>query len=79
LPFCRFDPKPTKCNPAGSWAALYAVGWDRQVFSTGEDAKVVKQTIHRKRIYPPRTGVRSEILAAAAPIVQAPPQSRMTR
>lgn len=60
----------------GSWGALYTVGWDRQVFSTGKDAKAVKQTINRKRIYPPRKGVRGEILAAAAPIVQAPPQSR---
>ena len=63
----------------GGWGALYTVGWDRQVLSTGEDAKVVKQIINRKRIYPPRSGVRSEILAAAAPIVQAPPQSRATR
>lgn len=46
------------------------------MFSTGDDAKVVKQTINRKRIYPPRTGMREEIFAAAAPIVQAPPQYR---
>jgi NADH dehydrogenase len=57
----------------GTWGALYTVGWDRQVFSTGDDAKVVKQTINRKRIYPPRTDVREDILAAATPIVQAPP------
>ena len=60
----------------GTWGALYTVGWDRQVFSTGDDAKVVKQTINRKRIYPPRTGIRQEILAAAAPIVQPPPPYR---
>jgi NADH:ubiquinone reductase (H+-translocating) len=60
----------------GSWGALYTGGWDRQVISTGEEAKVVKQTINRKRIYPPRTCLRDEILAAAAPIVQAPPQYR---
>jgi NADH:ubiquinone reductase (H+-translocating) len=63
----------------GAWGALYTMGWDRQVFSTGEEAKAVKQTINRKRIYPPRTGVRDEILAAAAPIVQAPPQNRATQ
>lgn len=63
----------------GSWGALYTMGWDRQVFLTGKDAKVVKQTINRKRIYPPRTGLRDEILAAAAPIVQAPPQGRAMR
>ena len=60
----------------GSWGALYTTGWDRQVFSTGYDAKVVKQTINHKRIYPPRTGRAEDILAAAAPIVQAPPQYR---
>jgi NADH:ubiquinone reductase (H+-translocating) len=60
----------------GSWGALYTTGWDRQVFSTGHDAKAVKQTINQKRIYPPQTGIREEILAAAAPVVQAPPQKR---
>ena len=60
----------------GTWGALYTVGWDRQVLSIGHDAKVIKQTINHKRIYPPRTGTREDILAAAAPIVQAPPQYR---
>jgi NADH dehydrogenase len=60
----------------GSWGALYTTGWDRQVFSTGHDAKVVKETINHKRIYPPRTGRAEDILASAAPIVQAPPQYR---
>jgi len=58
----------------GTWGALYTVGWDRQVLSSGHDAKVIKRTINQKRIYPPRTGTRADILAAAAPIVQAPPQ-----
>jgi len=60
----------------GTWGALYTVGWDRQVLSIGHDAKVIKQTINHKRIYPPRTGTREDILAAAAPVVQAPPQYR---
>ena len=60
----------------GTWGALYTVGWDRRVLSIGHDAKVRKQTINHKRIYPPRTGTREDILAAAAPIVQAPPQYR---
>jgi len=60
----------------GSWGALYTTGWDRAVFSTGHDAKVVKETINHKRIYPPRTGRAEDILASAAPIVQAPPQYR---
>ena len=58
----------------GTWGALYTTGWDRQVFSSGPDAKVIKQTINHKRIYPPRTGTRADLLAAAAPVVQAPPQ-----
>jgi NADH:ubiquinone reductase (H+-translocating) len=58
----------------GDWGALYTVGWDRQVFSTGHEAKVIKQTINQKRIYPPRPGTAEDILAAAAPTVQAPPQ-----
>jgi NADH dehydrogenase len=60
----------------GSWGALYTVGWDRQVHSIGRDAKLIKQTINQKRIYPPLTGTREDILAAAAPKVQAPPQYR---
>ena len=51
----------------GSWGALYTTGWDRQVFSVGHDAKAIKQTINQKRIYPPQTGIREQILAAAAP------------
>ncbi len=58
----------------GTSGALYTVGWDRQVFSTGSEAKVIKQTINQKRIYPPRSGRAEDILAAAAPSVQAPPQ-----
>jgi NADH:ubiquinone reductase (H+-translocating) len=58
----------------GGWGALYTVGWDRRVFSTGHEAKVIKETINRKRIYPPRHATAQEILAAAAPTVQAPPQ-----
>ncbi len=57
----------------GGWGALYTVGWDRRVLATGRSAKATKETINHKRIYPPRTGRREEILAAAAPVVQAPP------
>ena len=57
----------------GTWGALYTVGWDRQLLSSGQNTKVIKQTINHKRIYPPRRGTREDILAAAAPIVQAPP------
>ena len=60
----------------GTWGALYTVGWDRQVRTTGAAAKVTKQTINHVRIYPPRDGSRADLLAAAAPTVQAPPALR---
>ena len=48
-------------------------GWDRQVVATGAEAKATKNVINRQRIYPPRNGNRDEILAAAAPTLQARP------
>jgi NADH dehydrogenase len=57
----------------GAFGALYTAGWDRHVLSTGSDAKRVKQEINCRRIYPPRSFARAEILAAAAPVVQSPP------
>jgi NADH:ubiquinone reductase (H+-translocating) len=57
----------------GDWGALYTSGWDRRLHSSGAAAKLTKQTINQKRIYPPRSGDRAEILAAAAPTVQAAP------
>jgi NADH dehydrogenase len=51
----------------------YTEGWDRQVVATAEKAKQTKMLINRKRIYPPRSRNRAEILAAAAPTIQAPP------
>lgn len=58
----------------GPQNAVYTEGWDRRVVSTGEAAQQTKRTINRARIYPPRTGKRADILAAAAPVVQAPPE-----
>ena len=60
----------------GSWGALYTEGWDRQVKTSGAAAKVTKQTINRQRIYPPQSGSRADLLAAAAPSVQAPPPTK---
>ncbi len=60
----------------GSWGALYTVGWDREVRTTGAPAKATKQTINQKRIYPPRNGNREDLLASAAPTVQASPAVR---
>lgn len=58
----------------GPWGALYTEGWDRHVVTTGEAAKKTKQVINCHRIYPPLTRNRREILAAAAPVVQQPPE-----
>ncbi len=58
----------------GPWGAVYTNGWDRHVIATGFAAKVTKQTINCQRIYPPRTKKREDILAAAAPVVQVPPE-----
>ncbi|OVZ60316.1 proton-conducting membrane transporter [Pigmentiphaga sp. NML080357] len=60
----------------GGWGAVYTGGWDRRVISTREAAKATKRTINRLRIYPPLSGDRAEILAAAAPQVQEPPEVR---
>lgn len=57
-------------GPAG---AVYTEGWDRVVVSTGAQAKATKRTINTRRIYPPLTGDRAELLAAAAPELQARP------
>jgi len=57
----------------GNWGALYTEGWEREVRTVGAAAKVTKQTINRSRIYPPLTGRKEDLFAAAAPTVQAPP------
>jgi NADH:ubiquinone reductase (H+-translocating) len=62
----------------GGWGALYTTGWDRQVRTTGAAAKLTKQTINHRRIYPPLNGSRDDLLAAAAPTVQAPPAERQS-
>lgn len=62
------------CLDLGPWGAVYCQGWDRQVAVKGAAAKQTKQTINRIRIYPPRSRDAAEILAAAAPVIQAPPR-----
>ncbi len=57
-------------GPAG---AVYTEGWDRVVVARGAAAKATKQTINTERIYPPLTRSRAELLAAAAPDLQARP------
>ena len=61
------------CLDLGTWGAIYTEGWDRRVVREGSAAKETKNTINCVRIYPPASGDRSEILAAAAPVLQAPP------
>ena len=57
-------------GPAG---AVYTEGWDRVVVADGARAKATKQTINTERIYPPLTGNRADLLAAAAPELQPRP------
>jgi NADH:ubiquinone reductase (H+-translocating) len=57
----------------GSAGAVYTEGWDRIVVAEGAAAKATKQTINTRRIYPPLTGNRADLLAAAAPELQARP------
>jgi len=59
-------------GPAG---AVYTEGWDRQVISTGAEAKATKRTINCERIYPPLNGNRDAILAAAVPALQSRPSA----
>jgi len=58
----------------GGAGAVYTEGWDRQVVSRGASAKATKQTINTRRIYPPLTGDRAALLAAAAPLLQDRPE-----
>lgn len=57
----------------GPWGAVYTEGWDRKVVAQQAIAKRTKETINRQRIYPPLSRDRGELLAAAEPVVQAPP------
>ena len=57
-------------GPAG---AVYTEGWDRRVVSTGAAAKATKRTINGERIYPPLSGDRTALFAAAAPELQTAP------
>jgi NADH:ubiquinone reductase (H+-translocating) len=57
-------------GPAG---AVYTEGWDRVVVADGAKAKATKQVINTRRIYPPMTGNRTDLLTAAAPELQPRP------
>jgi NADH dehydrogenase len=66
------------CLDLGAWGAVYCDGWDRAVATTGAAAKATKRVINCERIYPPRSRDPAEILAAAAPVTQPPPQQPTT-
>lgn len=57
----------------GAAGAVYTEGWDRRVVSTGAAAKATKRIINGERIYPPLTGDRAALLAAAGPELQTAP------
>jgi NADH dehydrogenase FAD-containing subunit len=59
------QPGYTTCLDLGSWGALLAHGWDRDVKITGQVAKQVKQYINQKAIVPPRDA--KEAMDAADP------------
>jgi NADH dehydrogenase len=58
----------------GPWGALYTHGWDRRVVAVGSLAKQTKEMINCVRIYPPLTSKPQQILDAASPTVQSPPE-----
>jgi NADH dehydrogenase FAD-containing subunit len=53
------------CLDLGSWGALLAHGWDRDVKITGQVAKQVKKYINQKAIVPPQDA--KEAIEAAGP------------
>lgn len=57
----------------GPWGAIYTKGWDRKVVRSGMQAKLIKQEINQRRIYPPK-GSRRALLDAASPVVQSIPK-----
>jgi NADH dehydrogenase len=58
----------------GGWGAVYTSGWDRgRLVADGAAAKATKRLINGSRIYPPSSRDGAEILAAAAPVIQARP------
>jgi NADH:ubiquinone reductase (H+-translocating) len=46
-------PHYVTCLDLGAWGALFTEGWDREVRLAGHWAKVMKETINRRLIYPP--------------------------
>ena len=63
------DPRPyrqadyTTCLDLGNFGAVFTMGWDREVQTTGAEAKKRKEMINTQWIYPP-SGDRDEVFAA---------------
>ncbi|MGB0629743.1 MAG: NAD(P)/FAD-dependent oxidoreductase [Alphaproteobacteria bacterium] len=57
------QPDYTTCLDLGNFGAVFTMGWDRKVQTTGAEAKQRKQMINTQWIYPP-TGDRDEVFAA---------------
>ena len=72
-PLSLHIPWYSTCLDLGPAGAVQTQGWNRLIVATGANAKETKKMINCVRIYPPESWDRSEILAAAAPVVQAPP------
>jgi len=68
LPLLPYAPLPYQtCLDLGAWGALYTRGWDRAPVKVGSEGKAMKRQINTVWIYPPATGDRRDILAAAVP------------
>ena len=68
LALLPYAPLPYQtCLDLGDWGALLTRGWDRTPALTKAEAKAMKQTINTKWIYPPTTGKRADVVAAAVP------------
>jgi NADH:ubiquinone reductase (H+-translocating) len=50
------QPHYVTCLDLGAWGALFTEGWERSVRLTGLWAKVMKETINTRLIYPPTAG-----------------------
>jgi NADH:ubiquinone reductase (H+-translocating) len=63
------DPRPyrqsdyTTCLDLGKFGAVFTMGWEREVRTTGAEAKKRKEMINTQWIYPP-SGDRDEVFAA---------------
>jgi NADH dehydrogenase len=59
-------PSYVTCLDLGEAGALFMQGWDREVRLTGFWGKLMKETINRRLIYPPRAGHASRPAASLA-------------